>query len=75
MSTSLRHLHRFMTSRSKVRLEDGRVGSIVRVDTSFPSNETTVTLWTGTPAGPGVAKVSLRQVVGEEPTPGVKKVV
>lgn len=42
-----------------VRLEDGRVGKIVRVDTTFPANETEVTVYTQDAHGPGIAKVSL----------------
>lgn len=61
---SLRHIHRCMTHREQVVLQDGRKGQIVRVDTRFPDNETTVSVWTETPAGPGVAKVALRDVVG-----------
>jgi hypothetical protein len=53
-----------MNDRAKVVLADGRVGKIVRVDTLFPSNDTTVTIWTDTPNGPGVAKVGLQDVVG-----------
>ncbi len=67
MGTTLRHLHRYMTQRSKIQLDDGRVGSIVRVDTAFPANETTVTLWTPSANGPGVAKVNLRNILGEIP--------
>lgn len=47
-----------------VQLTDGRVGKIVRVDTLFPGNATTVTVWTSS-NGPGVAKVALADVVGE----------
>jgi hypothetical protein len=42
-----------------VRLEDGRVGKIVRVDTTFPANETEVSVYTEDEKGPGIAKVSL----------------
>jgi hypothetical protein len=47
-----------------VLLTDGRVGKVVRVDTLFPGNATTVTVWTDS-RSPGVAKVSLADVVGE----------
>ena len=47
-----------------VRLADGRVGKIVRVDTVFPDNDTTVTIWTDSEGHPGVAKVHLEEVVG-----------
>lgn len=74
-----------------VQLVDGRVGKVVRVDTTFPDNTTTLTIWTNTSAdgspvssgpvsngpvssgpvssgsisGPGIAKVSLSEVLGE----------
>lgn len=53
-----------MNERRHVRLSDGRTGKIVRVDTTFPANDTLVTLWTETPSGPGVAKVRMDEVVG-----------
>jgi hypothetical protein len=67
MATTLRHLHRFMANRLKVQLDDGRAARIVRVDTVFPTNETTVTVWTA--AGPSVAKVKLTSIVGEAQAP------
>lgn len=70
-----------MNERRMVQLVDGRVGRVVRVDTTFPENATTITIWTNTTAdggpvstgpistgplsGPGIAKVSLSDVVGE----------
>ena len=58
-----------------VRLSDGRIGKIVRVDTLFPDNATTVTVWTdcndesplstGPVSGPGISKVSINDIVGE----------
>jgi hypothetical protein len=62
--TDLRHIHRYMTDRREVVLADGRRGRIVRVDTKFPANETTVSVWVEAIKGPGVAKVSLDRVVG-----------
>ncbi len=74
---TLWHLHQLMNERRMVRLSDGRVGKIVRVDTMFPANATTVTVWTNTneahgpvsasgpDSGPGVSKVSLTDIVGE----------
>lgn len=62
--TTLRHIHRYMNDRRRVVLADGRTGKIVRVDTLFPSNDTTVTVWTDAQEGPGVAKVRLNDVVG-----------
>lgn len=48
-----------------VRLSDGRVGKIMRVDTHFPENATTVSVWTGSHS-PGLAKVSLTEIVGQD---------
>lgn len=43
-----------------VRLSDGRVGKIVRVDTTFPANRTEVSVYTAEEGqGPGIAKVGL----------------
>ena len=43
-----------------VRLKDGRVGKIVRVDTMFPANRTEVSVYTTEDGkGPGIAKVGL----------------
>lgn len=66
---SLRHLHRCMTDRRRVELDDGRLASIVRVDTQFPANQTTVSVWTDTPTGPGLTKVDLGRIVGPAPDP------
>ena len=62
--TTLRDIHQFMSERSFVALQDGRTGKIVRVDTVFPDNDTTVTIWTSSEGQPGVAKVHLEEVVG-----------
>ena len=61
---TLRHIHRYMTNRQKVRLDDGRIGKIVRVDTEFPKNRTTVSIWINSESGPGVAKVDMSRVLG-----------
>jgi len=61
---TLRDIHQFINERREVRLTDGRVGKVVRVDTLFPGNATTVTIWTRS-SGPAVAKVSLSDVVVE----------
>ena len=61
---TLRHLHQLMNERRMVRLTDGRVGKIVRVDTLFPDNATTVSVWTNS-NGPSIAKVSITDVVGD----------
>jgi hypothetical protein len=62
--TTLRDIHRYMNEHSRVRLRDGRTGKIVRVDTFFPDNDTTVSVWTDSAGKPGVAKVSLGDVAG-----------
>jgi len=64
-----------MNERRMVRLSDGRIGKIVRIDTLFPDNATTVTIWTdsnddgplstGPVSGPGISKVSITDIVGE----------
>jgi hypothetical protein len=61
---TLRHLHQMMNERRMVKLSDGRVGKIVRVDTLFPSNSTTVSIWTDSQT-PGIAKVSISDIIGE----------
>jgi hypothetical protein len=61
---TLRHIHQLMNERRLVRLTDGRVGKVVRVDTTFPGNDTTVSVWTDSKS-PGVAKVSLADVLGD----------
>jgi hypothetical protein len=63
MATTLRTIHRCMTERQPVVLADGRTGRIVKVDTVFPANRTTVLVWTAEPR-PAVAKVALASVVG-----------
>jgi hypothetical protein len=65
--TTLRDIHRFMNDRRFVSLSDGRQGKVVRVDTTFPDNDTTVSVWTDTAGSPGVAKVQLVDVVGVVP--------
>jgi hypothetical protein len=73
-----------MNERRLVRLADGRVGKIVRVDTLFPDNATTVSIWTdagdsspdsngpssitGPVSGPGISKVSITDIVGDAET-------
>jgi hypothetical protein len=76
---TIQTLQRIMAARGAVRLSDGRVGKIVRIDTVFPANTTTVTIWTD-PNGddstgpdsrspdssnPGITKVPLSDIVGE----------
>jgi len=67
--TTLRSIHKFMNERRYVRLSDGRTGKIVRIDTTFPANDTVVTLWTESASGPGVTKVRLDDVVGTSEPP------
>lgn len=44
---TLRLIHQLMNERRMVQLADGRTGKVVRVDTLFPGNATTVSIWTG----------------------------
>ncbi len=62
---TLRHIHQMMNERRMVQLADGRIGKVMRVDTLFPSNATTVSVWTPDSQYPSVAKVSLGEVLGE----------
>jgi hypothetical protein len=64
--TNLRHVHQYMTARRRVLLDDGRMGRIVRVDTTFPENATTVSVWIEA-APPTVAKVDIARVIGPAP--------
>jgi hypothetical protein len=61
---NLRRIHQLMTERRWVKLDDGRTGRIVRVDTTFPAGATTVSVWTNDFPGPSVAKVDATRVVG-----------
>lgn len=62
---TLRHLHEYQRERRMVLLEDGRVGKIVRVDTTYPDNRTQVSVYTQDEAkGPGIARVDLERIVG-----------
>lgn len=60
-----------MNDRRHVQLADGRVGKVVRVDTTFPGNAITVSVWTSAEddgpdsQSPGICRVSLSDVVGE----------
>jgi hypothetical protein len=57
---TLRRVKQLQDQRSVVRLSDGRVGKIVRVDTTFPGNRTEVSVYTTREGeGPGIAKVGL----------------
>lgn len=59
---TLRRIQELQDTRSVVQLEDGRVGKIIRVDTSFPANRTLVSVYTEGAKGPGIAKVSLERL-------------
>jgi hypothetical protein len=61
---TLKDIHQSMNERREVQLADGRTGKVVRVDTLFPGNATTVTIWTNS-SGPAVTKVSLSDVIVE----------
>ena len=61
---TLRTLHQIMNERRQVVLSDGRVGKVVRVDTLFPDNFTTVTIWTPSHP-PQVAKVALSDIIDD----------
>ncbi|HEY6724328.1 MAG TPA: hypothetical protein VI197_09855 [Polyangiaceae bacterium] len=56
-----------MTDRRRVALDDGRLARILRIDTEFPANQSTVSVWTDTPKGPSVTKVDLTRIVGLAP--------
>lgn len=62
---TLRRVQELQDRRSVVRLADGRVGKIIRVDTTFPANKTEVSVYTMGALGPGVARVSLELLTGE----------
>jgi len=76
---TIRTLHRIMAARGAVQLSDGRIAKIVRIDTVFPENTTTVTIWTDAngddstgpdsrspdSSNPGISKVELSDIVGE----------
>lgn len=64
---NIRHIHQYMTDRRKVLLDDGRIGNIIRVDTTFPGRSTTVSVWAETGGQPGVAKVDLTRILGPAP--------
>ena len=60
---TLRHVQALQDQGSSVQLDDGRIGKIVRVDTSFPENTTEVSVYTEGARGPGIAKVGLSRLV------------
>ena len=56
--TELSHLHKCMTERRGVVLDDGRTGKIIRLDTAYPGPRTIVSIWMDGADGPGIAKVA-----------------
>jgi hypothetical protein len=72
---TLRHVHRLMNERRMVQLVDGRIGKVVRVDTTFPDNNTTVTIWTNTAASADGSPVSSGPITPRPLSgPGITKV-
>jgi len=59
---TLRAIHQLQDQHGSVQLDDGRVGKIVRVTTTFPANTTQVSVYTDGPTGPGIAKVGLHEL-------------
>lgn len=55
---TLKTVRKMQDARKPVQLDDGRIGKIVRVTTTFPGNHTEVSVYTLGP-GPGIAKVTL----------------
>jgi hypothetical protein len=62
--TTLRSVHRIMDDRLTVLLAGGRTGKIVRIDTVFPGNATSITVWLYGDEEPRVVKVPLSAIVG-----------
>ena len=75
---SLRHIHQMMNERRMVQLADGRIGKVVRVDTTFPGNTTTVSVWTGTSsdlvASPFSSSSPVSSSAASSSAPGLAKV-
>ena len=76
---TLKTVRRLQDARRPVLLDDGRIGKIVRVDTTFPGNHTEVSVYT-LGEGPGIAKVTLdrlsearRSIPIKEATPVVQR--
>lgn len=62
---NVRLLREHMADRRRVQLPDGQTGEIIRIETSFPANTTTVSVYTG--VGPGIVKVDADAVAGLNP--------
>jgi hypothetical protein len=72
---TLRHIHQLMNERRMVQLADGRIGKVVRVDTTFPDNATTVTVWTNSNDAYAPVSTSDRaSAPGPVSGPGISKV-
>lgn len=65
---TIRDLHRYQNDRSMVQLKDGRIGKIVRVDTTFPGNHTVVSVYT---VGQGAKGAEPADIEGSEADRGV----
>jgi len=59
---TLKTVRKMQDARKPVQLDDGRVGKIVRVDTTFPGNRTEVSVYTFSQEGPSIAKVPLERL-------------
>jgi len=56
---TLKTVRKMQDARRPVQLDDGRIGKIVRVDTTFPGNHTEVSVYMLGHDRPGIAKVTL----------------
>jgi hypothetical protein len=73
-----------MNERRMVRLSDGRIGKIVRIDTLFPDNATVVSIWTHAgdlngpsssgPSSSGPNSSGPSSITGPASGPGISKV-
>jgi hypothetical protein len=62
----VRRMYALMAARTPVVLPDGRQGIITRVDTAFPANQTTVSVWTSDDPGSVEAKIRAEDVVTKD---------
>ena len=69
--TTLHELREAMMARRCVMLDDGRTGTIVRLDTDYPDFKTTVSLRTSAAHDTGLAKVDMARIVGLAPQEAV----
>jgi hypothetical protein len=63
-----------MNERRMVQLADGRIGKVVRVDTTFPGNATTVSIWTGPASDTIAAPFSRSGPASSSSSPALAKV-